>query len=179
METYKFMGTTILSVRRGKKVALAGDGQITLGKTILKGNANKVRKLKDGKYLIGFAGSTADAITLFERFEIKLDKYPGNFLKAAVELAKEWRTDKVLRRLEALMLAVDKDTSLLISGNGDVIESEDGVLGIGSGAPYAVAAARALVKNTKLSPVKIVKEAMTIAGEICIYTNENFKILEI
>ena len=179
MRNYNFTGTTILSVRKGDKVAIAGDGQITLGTTILKGNANKIRTLKGGKYLIGFAGSTADAITLFERFEQKLNKYPGNFLKAAVELAKEWRTDKVLRRLQALMLAVGKEATLLISGNGDVIESEDGVLGIGSGAPYAVAAAKALLKNTKLTPVKIVEEAMKIAAEICIYTNTNFKIAEL
>lgn len=179
MEDFTFQGTTILSVRRGKKVAIGGDGQITLGKTVLKSKANKIRKIRNGEYLIGFAGSTADAITLFERFEQKIEKYPKNLVKAAVELAKEWRTDKVLRKLQALMLAVSKTKSLLISGNGDVIESEDGVLGIGSGSSYAVAAARALIRNTKLSPDKIVKQSMKIASEICIYTNEKINILEI
>ncbi len=179
MNSMKFTGTTILSVRKGKKVVIAGDGQITFGNTVLKHNANKIRTIKDGKYIIGFAGSTADAMTLFERFEKKIEKYPANFQKAAVELAKEWRTDKVLRKLEALMLAADKDTTLLISGNGDVIESEDGVIGIGSGAPYAIAAARALLRNTKLEPKEIITEAMKIASEICIYTNDKFKTAEI
>lgn len=179
MESFNIHGTTILSVRIKNKVAIAGDGQITMGRTVLKSNANKIRKLKGGEYVIGFAGSTADAITLFEKFEQKLNKYPKNLRKAAVELAKEWRTDKVLRRLEALMLAVGKQESLLISGNGDVIEAEDGVMGIGSGAPYAVSAARALVQNTKLEPGEIVKKAMGISGELCIYSNTKLTIVEL
>lgn len=174
-----FHGTTILSVRRDKKVVIGGDGQVTLGNTIVKGNAKKVRRLYNRKVLAGFAGATADAFTLFEKFEAKLDKHSGHLTRSAVELAKDWRTDKILRNLEALLVVVDKDTSLTISGNGDVIEPEDNIVAIGSGGPYAQAAARALVENTNLGAHEIVKKALEITASICIYTNSNHTIEEL
>ena len=170
--------TTILSVRRGREVALGGDGQVTVGETVMKSNATKVRALRGGKLVAGFAGAAADAMTLFEKFEEKLERYPGNLPKAAVELAKDWRSDRVLRRLEALLAVVDRDHGFIISGTGDIIEPDDGILAIGSGGSYALAAARALVANTELSPADIVRRAMTIAGEICVYTNTNITVLE-
>lgn len=172
----QFDGTTILSVRRGNEVAIGGDGQVTLGNVVMKGNARKVRKLYNDKVIIGFAGGTADAFTLFERFEAKLEKHQGHLVRSAVELAKDWRTDKILRRLEALLSIADKDSSLIISGNGDVIEPEHDVIAIGSGGSYAQAAAIALLNNTKLSATDIVKEAMKIAGDICIYTNHSLTL---
>ncbi len=174
-----FKGTTILSVRRNGKVALAGDGQVTMGNTVMKRGAVKVRRMFEGKVIAGFAGSTADAFTLFEKFEGKLKEYRGNITRAAVELAKDWRTDKILRRLEALLLVVDKEHSFLISGSGDVIEPEDGVAAIGSGGPYALAAARALMGHTDLDAKTIVEEAMKIASDICIYTNERIVVEEL
>ncbi|MBN2653866.1 MAG: ATP-dependent protease subunit HslV [Nitrospirae bacterium] len=174
-----FHATTILCVRRNGKVAMASDGQVTLGSTVLKHNAKKIRRMYDDKVIAGFAGATADAFTLFEKFESKLQSYRGNITRAAVELAKDWRTDKVLRRLEALLIIADKDHTLIISGNGDVIEPETGVAAIGSGGPYAQAAARALVENTELSSSDIVTKAMEIAGDICIYTNKIITIEEI
>lgn len=174
-----FKGTTILCVRNKEKVAMAGDGQVTFGQTILKHNAKKVRKMHNDKVLAGFAGATADAFTLFERFETKLESYRGNIKRAAVELAKDWRTDKILRRLEALLVVADKEHSFIISGTGDVIEPEDGIAAIGSGGPYAVAAARALIDHTKLEPKKVVEEAMKITANICIYTNEDINIEEL
>ena len=174
-----FKGTTILSVRRDKHVVMAGDGQVTLGNTVIKSNARKVRTMYDGKVLAGFAGSTADAFTLFERFEAKLTKHSGNLTRAAVELAKDWRTDRVLRRLEAMLAVVDQTTSLLISGTGDVLEPEDGVLAIGSGGPFAQAAALALLRGSELPPREIAKRALLIAAEICIYTNANLTIEEL
>ena len=172
----QFHGTTILSVRRGTEVAMGGDGQVTLGATVVKHNAVKLRRLHDGKVLAGFAGGTADAMTLLDKFEGMLKKAQGNVAKAAVELAKEWRTDRFLRRLESLLIVADKDRTLLISGQGDVIEPDDGVVGIGSGGAFAVAAARALVKHTKLAPAEIVREALEITAKICIYTNSKFEI---
>lgn len=172
-------GTTVLAVRLKDKVAMGGDGQVTLGDTVIKHSARKVRTLYQGKVLAGFAGSTADAFTLFERFEKKLEQYQGNLSRAAVELAKDWRTDRVLRRLEALMAVADRDTLFLISGTGDVLEPEGGILAIGSGGPYASAAARALVDHTNLAPVEIVREALTIAARICIYTNEEIVVEEL
>ncbi|MGF1642813.1 MAG: ATP-dependent protease subunit HslV [Thiotrichales bacterium] len=172
----QFRGTTILSVRRGAQVALGGDGQVTLGNTVMKGNARKVRTLHQGKILAGFAGGTADAFTLFERFEAKLQAHGGNLTRAAVELAKDWRTDRALRRLEALLAIADHSASLIISGNGDVIEPEDGLIAIGSGGPFAQAAARALLDNTELSAREIVEKALRIAGDICIYTNQHLTI---
>ncbi|MGF1546998.1 MAG: ATP-dependent protease subunit HslV [Thiotrichales bacterium] len=172
----QFRGTTILSVRRGAQVALGGDGQVTLGNTIMKGNARKVRTLHQGKILAGFAGGTADAFTLFERFEAKLQAHGGNLTRAAVELAKDWRTDRALRRLEALLAIADHSASLIISGNGDVIEPEDGLIAIGSGGPFAQAAARALLENTELPAREIVEKALRIAGNICIYTNQHLTI---
>lgn len=172
-------GTTILVVNRYGKTVMAGDGQVTFGTTILKTGARKVRKLGDGKVLAGFAGSVADAMALFERFEAKLKEWGGNLIKASVELAKEWRTDKVLRRLEALLLVADKENILLISGNGEVIQPDDNVAAIGSGGPYALAAARALLRNTDLGAREIVEKAMEIASEICIYTNKNLVIEEV
>jgi len=169
-------GTTIVSVRKGKKVAIAGDGQVSLGHTVLKSNAKKIRKLGDGSIIGGFAGATADAFTLFERLEAKLEQYPGQLTRACVELAKDWRTDKYLRRLEAMMIVVDKDVSLILTGTGDVLEPEDGVIGIGSGGNYALAAARALVQATDLSPEKIVNKSMKIAADLCVYTNSNIII---
>jgi ATP-dependent HslUV protease subunit HslV len=169
-------GTTIVSVRRGARVALGGDGQVTLGNVVLKASARKVRRLHHEKVLAGFAGGTADAFTLFERFEAKLDKHQGHLLRSAVELAKDWRTDRVLRRLEAMLAVADRESSLLLSGNGDVVEPEQGLVAIGSGGPYAQAAARALLENTELGPEDIVRRALTIAGDICIYTNQNHVI---
>ena len=174
METYH--GTTILSARRGNQVALGGDGQVTLGNVVIKQTARKVRRLYHDRLLAGFAGGTADAFTLFERFEAKLEKHQGNLLRSAVELAKDWRTDRILRRLEAMLVVCDDETSLIISGNGDVLEPEQGLVSIGSGGPYAQAAARALLENTPLSPEEIVKKALTIAGDLCIYTNQQHVI---
>lgn len=170
--------TTILAVRRDAKLALGGDGQVSVGDTIAKAHAVKVRALKGGRVLAGFAGSAADALTLFEKFEEKLERFPGNLPKAAVELAKEWRSDRVLRRLEALLIVADTQHGFMISGNGELIEPDDGVLAIGSGGAYAQAAARALVRETTLDPADIVRKALTIAGEICIYTNTNITVLE-
>lgn len=174
----KIRSTTILAVRRNGRVALGGDGQVTMGETVVKSNAHKVRLLKGGRLLAGFAGATADAFTLFEKFEEKLERYPGNLSRAVVELAKDWRSDRVLRRLEALLAVTDKEQSFIISGTGDVIEPEDGILAIGSGGPFAMAAARALIKNTDMAPVDIVRHSLEIAGEICIFTNQNVTILE-
>jgi ATP-dependent HslUV protease subunit HslV len=171
-------GTTILSVRRGGKVAMGGDGQVTVGATVMKGNARKVRRLYGDKVLAGFAGGTADAFTLFERFEGKLEKY-GNLTRAAIELAKDWRTDRALRRLEALLLVADRQTSFIISGNGDVIEPEDAVMAVGSGGPFALAAARALVAHTELPAREVVERSLGIAADICIYTNRNLVIDEL
>ncbi len=165
--------TTIVSVRRNDEVAMGGDGQVSLGNTVMKGNARKVRRLYNGKVVAGFAGGTADAFTLFERFEAKLEKHQGNLTRAAVELAKDWRTDRALRRLEALLAVADKTTSLIITGNGDVIEPEQSLIAIGSGGPYAQAAARALLDNTDLSASEITEKALDIAADICIYTNHN------
>ena len=170
MEQYH--GTTILSVRRGASVALGGDGQVTLGNIVVKASARKVRRLYQEKILAGFAGGTADAFTLFERFEAKLEKHQGNLLRSAVELAKDWRTDRILRRLEAMLAVADRQCSLIITGNGDVLEPEQGIVAIGSGGPYAQAAARALLENTELGPEEIVKKALTVAGDLCIYTNQ-------
>ncbi len=175
----QFRGTTILSVRRNGKVVIGGDGQVTMGNTIMKGNARKVRRLYNGKVIAGFAGGTADAFTLFELFEAKLEKHQGHLMRAAVELAKDWRTDKLLRRLEALMAVADHKASLIITGNGDVIEPEHGLIAIGSGGPFAQSAARALIDNTKLSAMDIVKKSLSIAGDICIYTNHHFTIEEL
>lgn len=174
MEQYR--GTTILSVRRGNVVSLGGDGQVTLGNIVIKAGARKIRRLYNERILAGFAGGTADAFTLFERFEAKLEKHQGNLLRSAVELAKDWRTDRMLRRLEAMLAVVDRENSLIITGNGDVLEPELGIVAIGSGGPYAQSAARALLENTDLSPAEIVKKSLTIAGDICIYTNQNHLI---
>ena len=171
-------GTTILSVRRKGFVAMGGDGQVTVGNTVMKGNARKVRRLYGDKVLAGFAGGTADAFTLFERFEGKLEKY-GNLTRAAIELAKDWRTDRALRRLEALLCVADRESSFIVSGNGDVIEPEDAVMAIGSGGPFAQAAARALVMNTDLSAREVVERSLGIAADICIYTNRNVVIDEL
>jgi ATP-dependent HslUV protease, peptidase subunit HslV len=171
----QFEGTTIVSVRRNGVVAVGGDGQVTLGNTVMKGNARKVRRLADGKVIAGFAGGTADAFTLFELFEAKLTQY-GNLTRAAIELAKDWRTDRRLRRLEALLCVADAQKSLIVSGNGDVIEPEDDLMAVGSGGPFAQAAARALLENTTLSATDIVRKALEIAGTICIYTNQNITI---
>lgn len=167
----QFHGTTILSVRRGNIVALGGDGQVTLGNIVMKGTARKVRKVYGGKVLVGFAGGTADAFTLLERFESKLEKHQGHLMRASVELAKDWRTDRMLRRLEAMLLVADHEATLVITGNGDVLEPNDGIGAIGSGGSYAQSAAKALQDNTDLSPLEIVKKSLTIAGELCIYTN--------
>lgn len=171
----QFRGTTIVSVRRGDHVAIGGDGQVSMGNTVMKGNARKVRPLADGRVIAGFAGGTADAFTLFELFESKLDQY-GNLTRAAIELAKDWRTDRRLRRLEALLCVADPEHSFIISGNGDVIEPEDDLMAIGSGGPYAQAAALALLKNTDLDARSIVEKALSIAGDICVYTNQNLVI---
>ena len=169
-------GTTVIAVRRGNRIAMAGDGQLTQGNTVLKGNGRKVRRLHDDKIIAGFAGGTADAFTLFERFEGALDKYHGQLTRAAVELAKDWRSDRALRRLEALLLVADTQTTLLISGTGDVIEPEDGVLAIGSGGPFAQSAARALMENTDLDAEAIARKALTIAADVCVYTNHHHTI---
>ena len=169
-------GTTILSVLKNGKVAIAGDGQVSLGATVLKSNAKKIRKLGDGSIIGGFAGATADAFTLFERLESKLDQYPNQLMRACVELAKDWRTDKYLRHLEAMMIVIDKDVSLVLTGNGDVIEPQDGIAAIGSGGNYALSAARALVTIDSFSAEEIVKRSMKIASELCVYTNGNILI---
>src|SRR5574338_1144823 len=174
MET--FHGTTILSVRRDGAVALGGDGQVTLGQVVIKATARKVRRLYHDRVLAGFAGATADAFTLFERFEAKLEKHQGHLTRSAVELAKDWRSDRVLRRLEAMLAVSDRSASLVITGNGDVLEPEHGVVAIGSGGAFAQAAARALLEHTELSAADIVKQALTIAGDLCIYTNQNHVI---
>ena len=174
MDSYH--GTTILSVRRGRHVALGGDGQVTLGNVVVKASARKVRRLYHDRILAGFAGGTADAFTLFERFEGKLDKHQGHLVRSAVELAKDWRTDRILRRLEAMLAVADRDASLIITGNGDVLEPELGLLAIGSGGAYAQAAARALLENTELAPAEVVKKALTVAGDLCIYTNQQHVI---
>jgi len=166
-----FHGTTILSVRRGSSVALGGDGQVTLGNVVVKGGAKKVRRLYQDRILAGFAGGTADAFTLFERFEGKLDKHQGNLMRSAVELAKDWRTDRILRRLEAMLAVADREHSLIITGTGDVLEPEHGIVAIGSGGPYAQAAAKALLENTSLSSKDIVEKSLAIAADLCIYTN--------
>jgi ATP-dependent HslUV protease, peptidase subunit HslV len=171
--------TTILSVRRGDKVALGGDGQVTVGDTVMKSHAVKVRSMRNGKILAGFAGAAADAMTLFEKFEEKLERFPANMPRAAVELAKDWRSDRVLRRLEALLVVADREHGFIISGTGELIEPDDGILAIGSGGSYALAAARALVVNTELPPSVIVQHAMEIAGDICVYTNRNITVLEL
>lgn len=172
----QFHGTTIVSVRRGSTVALGGDGQVTLGNIVIKGTARKVRKLYNGRVLAGFAGGTADAFTLIERFEAKLEKHQGNLLRSSVELAKDWRTDRMLRRLEAMLLVADRESTLVITGNGDVLEPEEGVGAIGSGGAYAQSAALALVRNTDLPPADIVSKALGIAGDLCIYTNKSHVI---
>ncbi len=171
MEQYH--GTTILSVRRGTQVAMGGDGQVTLGNIVVKATARKVRRLYHGNILAGFAGGTADAFTLFEHFEAKLEKHQGNLLRSAVELAKDWRTDRMLRRLEAMLTVADRESSLIITGNGDVLEPEHGLLAIGSGGAYAQAAARALLDHTAMSPAEVVKKSLEIAADLCIYTNQN------
>ena len=171
-----FHATTIVSARRGARVAMGGDGQVTLGNIVVKQTARKVRRLYHDRILSGFAGATADAFALFERFEAKLEKHQGNLMRSAVELAKDWRTDRILRRLEAMLAVADRETSLIITGNGDVLEPEYGLIAIGSGGPYAQAAARALLDNTELAPTDIVKKALTIAGDLCIYTNQSHTI---
>ena len=177
MEQYR--GTTILSVRRDENVVIGGDGQVSLGDTVMKGNARKVRRLYNEQILAGFAGGTADAFTLFERFEAKLQKHQGNLMRSAVELAKDWRTDRMLRRLEAMLCVADKTTSLIISGNGDVIEPEDNIMAIGSGGHYAKSAALALLENTDMNAREIVEKGLNIAANICIYTNSNLTIEEL
>jgi ATP-dependent HslUV protease subunit HslV len=172
-------GTTILSVRRGDRIALGGDGQVSIGNTVMKGNARKVRRLYKDQVLAGFAGGTADAFTLFERFEAKLEKHQGNLTRSAVELAKDWRTDRLLRRLEAMLIVADRTASLIISGQGDVIEPEAGILAIGSGGPYAQAAARALLEHTELDARAIVEQALAIAADICVFTNRHLTIEEL
>lgn len=174
MEQYH--GTTILSVRRGTQVAMGGDGQVTLGNIVIKATARKVRRLYQDKILAGFAGGTADAFTLFERFEAKLEKHQGNLVRSAVELAKDWRTDRMLRRLEAMLVVADREATLIITGNGDVLEPEQGIGAIGSGGAYAQSAARALFENTDLAPADIVTKSLEIAGDLCIYTNRNFTL---
>ena len=168
--------TTILSVRRGEQVALGGDGQVTLGNTVAKHDASKIRRIGGGKVLVGFAGSAADAFSLLERFEKKLSEHPDNTRRAVIELAKDWRTDRILRRLEAMLAVADKTTSLIVSGAGDVIEPTDGVIGIGSGGPYALSAAKALLEHTQLDARAVVEAALKIAGEVCIYSNTNIKV---
>lgn len=171
MEQYR--GTTIISVRRGNSVSIGGDGQVTLGNTVIKSTARKIRRLYHDKILAGFAGGTADAFTLFERFEEKLEKHQGHLLRSAVELAKDWRTDRMLRRLEAMLIVASKENSLIITGNGDVLDPEHGIATIGSGGSFAYSAAKALLENSELSAEEIVKKSLTIAGEVCIYTNNN------
>ncbi|HPQ24189.1 MAG: ATP-dependent protease subunit HslV [Chromatiaceae bacterium] len=177
METIR--GTTILSVRRGGKVVIGGDGQVSMGNTVMKGNARKVRRLYKGQVLAGFAGATADAFTLFERFEGKLEKHSGNLTRAAVELAKDWRTDRMLRRLEALLVVADREASLILTGTGDVVEPEDSLMAIGSGGPYAQAAARAMLDTTELSAREVVERGLNIAADICVFTNHNLVIEEL
>lgn len=177
MEQYK--GTTIVSVRRGNKVVIGGDGQVSQGNTVMKGNARKVRRLYKDQVIAGFAGGTADAFTLFERFEEQLEKHHGKLVRAAVELAKLWRTERSLRRLEALLVIADKEASLVVTGNGDVIEPEDSIMAIGSGGPYALSAARALLQNSELDARGIVEKSLTIAGDICVYTNHNHTVEEL
>ena len=177
MEQYR--GTTILSVRRNGRVVVGGDGQVSMGNTVMKGNARKVRTLYHGKVLAGFAGGTADAFTLFERFEAKLEKHQGHLVRSAVELAKDWRTDRMLRRLEALLVVADKEASLIITGNGDVIEPEDSLMAIGSGGPFAQAAARAMLDTTELDARSIVEKGLEIAASICVYTNQNLTLEEL
>ena len=174
----RIRATTILAVRRNGLVALGGDGQVTVGETVMKSNANKVRTLQGGKLLAGFAGAAADAFTLFEKFEEKLERHPANLPRAAVELAKDWRSDRVLRRLEALLIVVNRDHGFIISGTGDIIEPDDGVLAIGSGGSYALAAARALMGSTDLPPKEVVRRSLEIAGEICVFTNTHITVLE-
>lgn len=174
-----FHGTTIVSVRRNNQVVIGGDGQVSLGDTVMKGNARKVRRLYKDQVLAGFAGSTADAFTLFERFEGKLEKHQGQLVRSAVELAKDWRTDRMLRRLEALLLVADKDASLIISGNGDVIEPEKGIMAIGSGGQYAKASAIAMIENSDLTAGQIVEKSLNIAADICVYTNHQLTIEEL
>ncbi len=171
-----FYGTTILSVRKNGQVAIAGDGQVSLGSTVLKANAKKIRKIGDGSIIVGFAGATADAFTLFERLEAKLEQYSNQLMRACVELAKDWRTDKYLRRLEAMMIVINKDTSLVLTGNGDVLEPEDGVIGIGSGGNYAMSAARALIDVEGMDAKQIIEKSMKIAADLCVYTNNNIII---
>lgn len=177
MEQYR--GTTILSVRRGNKVVIGGDGQVSLGNTIMKGNARKVRRLYKDQVIAGFAGGTADAFTLFERFEAKLETHGGQLVRAAVELAKDWRTDRALRRLEALLAVANHEASLIVTGNGDVIQPEDDLIAIGSGGAFAQSAARALLENTELEAKEIIEKSLTIAGDVCVYTNHNFTIEEL
>jgi ATP-dependent HslUV protease, peptidase subunit HslV len=178
-KTSRIRSTTILSVRKGGKIAMGGDGQVTMGESVMKSKARKIRRMYNDKVLTGFAGSTADALSLFSRFEQKLEEYHGNLSRAVVELAKDWRTDRALRHLEALLLVADDKSTYLVSGNGDVIEPDDGIVAIGSGGPYALAAARALTRHTELSAKEIVQEAMLIAGQICIFTNDQIAIEEI
>jgi ATP-dependent HslUV protease subunit HslV len=179
MPSDTFRGTTIIAVRRDGRVAMAGDGQVTMGETVMKSNARKVRRIADGKILVGFAGATADAFTLFERFEGKVKEYGGDITRAAVELAKEWRTDRVLRRLEALLLVADRKATLLISGTGDVVEPEEGVIAIGSGGSFALAAARAYIDGSGLAAREIAEKALRIAAGICIYTNSEIIVEEL
>ena len=171
-----FHATTIVSVRRGDRVVIGGDGQVTLGNTVVKANARKIRRLAGGKVLAGFAGATADAFTLFERFEAKLEKHQGHLVRSAVELAKDWRSDRALRRLEAMLAVADRENSLVITGNGDVLEPEYGIVAIGSGGAFAQSAARALIENTELDPAEVIRKSLEIAGDLCIYTNHNFTI---
>lgn len=175
----QYRGTTILSVRRNGKVVIGGDGQVTMGNTVMKGNARKVRRLYKDQVIAGFAGGTADAFTLFERFEGKLEKHQGNLVRSAVEMAKDWRTDRVLRKLDALLSVADHSASLIITGNGDVVEPEDNLIAIGSGGPYAQSAAKALLENTELEAIDIVKKSLNIAGDICIYTNHELTLEEL
>ncbi len=175
----RYRGTTILCVRRGSDVAMAGDGQVTMGETVVKARATKLRTMRDGVILAGFAGGIADALTLFEKFEGKLERYPENLTRAAVELAKEWRSDRYLRRLEALLAVADRKTSLLIAGTGEVIEPDDGILALGSGGSFALAAARALYRHSELSAAEIARTALELAAEICIYTNDEITLLEL
>jgi len=179
MRSEQFHGTTVIAVRKDLTVAMAGDGQVTMGTTVMKSNARKIRKIYDGKILVGFAGATADAFTLFERFEGKVKEYGGDITRAAVELAKDWRTDRILRRLEALLLVADRKATFLISGTGDVIEPDEGVIAIGSGGSYAYAAARAYLDGSQLGPREIAERALRIAAGICIYTNEEILVEEL
>jgi ATP-dependent HslUV protease subunit HslV len=179
MEQLRFHATTILSVRKGGSVAMGGDGQVTVGETVMKAHANKVRELAKGRVLAGFAGAAADAFTLFEKFEEKLERYPGNLSRAVVELAKDWRSDRVLRRLEALLSVANREHSFVVSGSGELIEPDDGMVAIGSGGNYALAAARALALHSDLSATEIVQQSLEIAADICVYTNSNISILEL